>query len=77
MSNMSVSNLGLKKVSVKIDQDAEDGSIKRTLSLTAEVTEPSASAILALVRQKVTWSVDLHADSIQLPLNVTPVAIPE
>ena len=77
MSTMSVPNLGLTKVSIKIDKDAEDDSVKRTLSLTAEVTEASAYAILLLVRLKANWSVDLHADSVQLPLEVQPVSIPE
>ena len=64
----SIQNLGIKKVSVKIDHDPEDYTTKRTLTITAEITEMEAYAINSLTKQKATWFADLHAESHQLPL---------
>jgi len=74
MSIYTLYNLGLNKVSVKIDHDPEGTSPRRTLTLQVEVTESDVADILSLTHQKADWSIDLHAESLQLPLaTIEPV----
>ena len=56
-------SLGVKQVKLAIDYDSEEKRLKRTVTITAEVSLEEAARIDYLTKLNATFLVDLHVES--------------
>lgn len=69
----SLHGLGVKKVKLAIDYDSEERKIKRTVTITAEVSSEEAAQIDHLTKLNATFHADLHVEGYQAELTpLTP-----
>jgi len=60
--------LGVKKVKLAIDYDSEERKLKRTVTVTAEVSAEEASQVDNLTKLNATFVADLHVEGYQAKL---------
>ena len=64
----SLHGLGVKKVKLAIDYDSEEKKLKRTVTVTAEVSSEEAGQVDHLTRLNATFVADLHVEGYQAAL---------